>query len=230
MPEHERYGGSAGIRSTSRDALSQPDRERGIIDSLSFITTTPEIDMATIIAGRFDTQDEATRAVAEIERAGFPRHMISSFYNNPPAMHGEFPTGGDQDISPGAKETPAGIAAGTGIGGAVGVAIGAATIPVMGPLGPALGALTGAHIGNLVGTASATKETGEPEVGGENSTPLRRAGMMVAVALGGAGTQDTAVDVLRSCGAMDIEIAEGTIENGDWSDFDPVQPLRPLPQ
>lgn len=184
--------------------------------------------MATIIAGRFDTQDEAARAISEIEQAGFSRNTISSFYNNPPAMHSEFPTGGDQDISPGAKETPAGLAAGTGIGGAVGVAIGAATIPVMGPLGPALGALTGAHIGNLVGAASSTKEQGEAEVGGENSTPLRKAGMMVAVAIGNGGTQDAAVNALRTCGAMDIEIAEGTIEDGDWRDFDPVQPLRSL--
>lgn len=186
--------------------------------------------MATIIAGRFDTQEEASRAIAEIEQVGFARNAISSFYSNPPAMHGEFPGGGDQDRSPGAKETPAGLAAGTGIGGAVGVAIGAATIPIMGPLGPALGALTGAHVGNLVGAAASTKEQGEEEAGGQNSQPLRKAGMMVAVALGDTGMQNGAVNALRACGAMDIEIAEGNIVDGDWHDYDPVEPMRLLPQ
>lgn len=177
--------------------------------------------MAKIIAGRFDLQDEATRAAAELSQAGFASGQISTFYTNPPGMHADYPLGGDQDKSPGAEDTTKGLAAGTTAGGAVGIAIGAATVPVVGPLGPALGGLVGAHVGNLVGTAAETKE--EDQIEAEyGQRPRRKAGMMIAVAVGDDAATQRAVDVLQRLGAMDLEMAEGTIENGDWRDFDPV--------
>lgn len=178
--------------------------------------------MTKIIAGRFDLQDEAARAVAELTSAGFSPAQISSFYMNPPGMHASYPLGGDQDKSPGTEETPKGIAAGTTAGGAVGAAVGAAGIPVMGPLAPALGGLVGAHIGNLVGSASQMKEEDqiEDEHGGQR--PRRGAGMMVAVAVADDRAADQAINALRQCAAQDIEMAQGTIEDGDWRDFDPV--------
>lgn len=178
--------------------------------------------MTKIIAGRFDLQDEVTRAVAELERAGFHNANISSFYFNPPGMHSQTPIGGDQDESPGAEDATKGLAAGTTAGGAVGVAVGAATTPVVGPLGPVLGGLVGAHVGNLVGSASQMKEEDQTEAEHGHQRPRRGAGMMVAVAVGDASQQDSAIKALRTCGAQDIEVAEGTIENGDWNDFDPV--------
>ena len=36
--------------------------------------------MTTIIAGRFELQDDAQRAAAELARAGFPADRISVFY------------------------------------------------------------------------------------------------------------------------------------------------------
>jgi hypothetical protein len=36
--------------------------------------------------------------------------------------------------------------------------------------------------------------------------------------------RDRALRTLRDVGASDLEIAEGSIVNGDWEDFDPVAP------
>jgi hypothetical protein len=54
--------------------------------------------------------------------------------------------------------------------------------------------------------------------------PVRKSGMLVAVAADDAALQDRAINALQSLGAADIEREEGTIENGDWVDFDPVAP------
>ena len=53
--------------------------------------------MQTIIAGRFEQQDDSARAVEELAQAGFAREHISSFYLNPPGPHDTFPIGGDVD-------------------------------------------------------------------------------------------------------------------------------------
>jgi hypothetical protein len=36
--------------------------------------------------------------------------------------------------------------------------------------------------------------------------------------------QNKALDALRSVGAADLEVSEGSIVAGDWEDFDPVAP------
>jgi hypothetical protein len=43
--------------------------------------------MSNIIAGRFQTQSDVVFAIAELERIGFPRAAISSFYVNPAGQH-----------------------------------------------------------------------------------------------------------------------------------------------
>ena len=173
--------------------------------------------MQTIIAGRFEQQSESEHAVRELAHAGFAAEHISSFYLNPPGRHDAFPIGGDQNSSEGARDAPAGLAAGTTAGGAIGAAVGAATLPVTGPLGPVAGAMVGAHIGNVAGSLGAMKDDGD-----EPGPPVRQWGMMVAVAVENDDQASAAVSLLRSLGAADIERARGTIENGDWQDFDPV--------
>src|SRR6478736_10552046 len=101
-----------------------------------------------IIAGRFQTQPEANHAIEELQRSGFEREHISTFYVNPPGQHDAYPIGGDRAHSPGAKETDKGVATGAVAGAAVGAVAGT---PVFGPLGTALGSLVGAHVGGLVG-------------------------------------------------------------------------------
>ncbi|HVK94707.1 MAG TPA: hypothetical protein VM571_08265 [Noviherbaspirillum sp.] len=177
--------------------------------------------MATIIAGRFEQQAAADEAVEELVRSGFARERISCFFVNPAGQHDTFPIGGDRALSPGAKESNKGVA----LGAAAGAAIGVAATPFLGPVGTITGGLVGAHVGGLVGGLSQMKEkgeTGEHAEDPENAAPLRQSGMFVAVAVADHAHEDHAINVLRAGGGADLERAEGTIENGDWSDFDPV--------
>jgi hypothetical protein len=191
-----------------------------------------EANVTIIIAGRFQQQSEAEDAIEELQRAGFARDRISTFYVNPAGQHAAFPIGGDNALSPGAKESEKGVATGA----AAGAAIGVAATPFLGPVGAVTGGLLGAHIGGLVGGLSHMKEkgeTGEHAEDTENAAPIRQAGMMAAVAVSDREQEDRAINVLRSLGAADIERAEGTITEGDWSDFNPVAPpalIEPAPE
>lgn len=178
--------------------------------------------MSTIVAGHFQLQAEAEHARSELMRAGFPEDRISAFFLNPPGQHDQTPIGGDHMISPGAKETPEGLVEGAATGGAVGAAIGLATSVVTGPVGPVVGGLLGAHVGSLF-SLSKMKDQGEGEEGGisANQFEPRKAGMVLAVALDQPDEEERALDVLHRLGSHHIERAEGTIRNGDWTDFDP---------
>ncbi len=178
--------------------------------------------MSNIIAGRFDQQTLVEEARAEILRAGFEEIEVSTFYVNPPGQHDLTAVGGDEIESPGAEHSERGIARGGLAGGAVGAAVGATTIPVLGPVGPLVGALVGAHIGNLAGSLGEMEDDGS----GTTRRPYRHAGMMLAVTADTPEEEDRAIRVLRSLNAHDIERAQGTIANGDWEDFDPLQPPR----
>jgi hypothetical protein len=178
--------------------------------------------MANIIAGRFEQQETAQAAIDALMQAGFPREAISSFFVNPAGQHDQFAVGGDQDKSPGAKDTDKGIAGGMATGGAVGAAIGAATAPLTGPLGAITGGFVGAHIGSLMGTM----KTLEPDGQGadENPVPVRSAGMLVAVDIDAGSGEGQVIETLRRAGGTEIERAHGTIVAGDWQDFNPVAP------
>jgi hypothetical protein len=187
--------------------------------------------MSYIIAAHFTLQEQVDNARNALIDAGFPAERISAFYVNQPGQHDLYPLGGDREKSPGAKETPQGVAAGMSAGGAVGAAIGAATMPLTGPAGPVVGALVGAHVGSLYSFKD-LKEAGEPEGGAENASGAvsgdaneeraRKAGMLIAVALGGEAEQPRALAVFRRLGASQLEQAQGNISDGDWTDFDPL--------
>jgi len=182
--------------------------------------------MSKIIAGHFALQDQVQRALDSLRSAGFAREQINSFYVNPAGQHDLYPLGGDRDKSPGAKQSDRGMVAGAASGGVLGAALGLSTVAVTGPVGPAVGALLGAHIGSLIGSLSRLKESGEEEAGNgqENMLPQRHAGMLVAVGVAAGEQEARAVAIFRECGALAIEHAFGTIENGDWVDFDPRLP------
>ena len=193
--------------------------------------------MSHIIAGRFKEQDQVTRAIEAMVDAGFTQESISSFYLNPPGQHNLYSIGGDRDDSPGAHETAAGVATGVATGGAVGAGVGLIGAPVFGPVGPAIGALVGAHVGGLIGSLSQMKEKGENEEVApsdarndvsDNTMHQRKSGLMLAVSADGDHAHQSAVALLRQLGAEDIEQAEGTIINGDWQDFDPLEPPKLL--
>lgn len=176
--------------------------------------------MSTIIAGHFQLQDDIARARHALVDAGFAPERISAFYLSQPGQHDMTPIGGDNQHSPGAKESPKGVAEGATAGAAVGAAAGAVTTPVTGPLGAIVGGLVGAHLGSLF-SFSKMKEAGEAEEGGRAPPENRPAGMLIAVAFDDAARQHDAVDTLRGLGAHHIERAQGNIVDGDWADFDP---------
>ena len=176
--------------------------------------------MSTIVAGHFQLQAEVEQARQALVHAGFPEDRICGFFLNQPGQHNMTSVGGDHALSPGAKETPEGTLEGAVTGGAIGVALGAVTTPVTGPAGPIVGGLVGAHVGSLF-SFTKMKEKGEHEDGGENQAEPRHPGMVLAVALAQADEEARALDVLRQQGASQIERAQGTVEHGDWIDFDP---------
>lgn len=185
------------------------------------LSTMKGATVSTIIAGRFQQQTQIEHTIEELVRAGFARDRISAFYVNPPGQHDSYPIGGDHAVSPGAHESDKGIAMGT----ATGAAVGAAATSFLGPVGTITGGLVGAHVGNLVGSLSQMKERGETGEHGEdadNAMPTRHSGLLLAVAVGDDDNADHAVKLLRSLGAVELERAEGTIEGGDWTDFDPT--------
>ena len=179
--------------------------------------------MSKIIGAHLQLQEETDRAREALVAAGFANDKIATFFVSDQGQHAATPIGGDHQLSPGAKESPEGLAKGAATGGAIGAAIGAATIPVTGPLGPALGGLVGAHVGSLY-SFSHMKEAGEGEADDRshaNEVEPRRGGMMVAVEVADASEQQ-AIDIFRKFGTHHIERAEGNIVGGDWKDFDPV--------
>lgn len=177
--------------------------------------------MTRIVAGRFDQQSLAQDAMEQMLRAGFSEDHLSTFYVNPPGQHDLYAIGGDRDKSPGAEKSESGVASGAVAGGVVGAAMGMATIPMLGPVGPVAGALVGAHLGDLIGSLHEMQDDGETA---EAEARVRHAGMMLAVSTESQEQEDRAIDVLRALHAHDIECVQGTIANGDWADFDPLQP------
>lgn len=189
--------------------------------------------MSRILAAHFQLQDEVDAARAALVGAGFADSRISAFFVNQPGQHDLHELGGDRDMSPGAKETPEGVAEGAAVGAAVGAGVGAAAIAVAGPIGPVVGALVGAHVGSLYSfnkmKGAGESEEVDPGEGSphENLRRPRQPGMLIAVAVDSDEEGERALATLRQLGAQNLEQAEGSIVNGDWEDFDPLSiPVR----
>jgi uncharacterized membrane protein len=198
--------------------LARTYRDPGNLTAIDDSLVGKEAHVTTIIAGLFQQQSEAENAVEELLHAGFGRAQVSSFYVNPLGLR-DVPAG----KSRGAKESDRGVA----MGAAAGAAVGATVAPFLGPVGAVTGGLVGAHVGGLAGSMSKMKEhgdTGDDVQDEENAAPVRHSGMLVAIGVADQQDEDRALNVLRSLGAGDIERAQGTLVDGDWSDFDPVAP------
>jgi hypothetical protein len=177
--------------------------------------------MATIIAGRFETQEQAQRAVEELEAAGFTHDEATTFFVNPRGQHDQFPVGGDQYADAKATDAGKGAAAGAVIGGAAGLAA-AVTVAAAAPV-LALGVVAlGAYTGSLAGALS--KLGGKQPTEDVEASPGRKGGVLVAAHAMSARAEDIALETLRRHGAADIERRQGVWEDGDWKDFDPVAP------
>ena len=186
--------------------------------------------MSTIIAGRFETQDQGEQALGALKNEGFGADGVSMFFVNPAGQHAIHPLGGDEDASPGSRATDLGAMAGGGAGALVGAAIAVAAGPVVGAAGLLAGAATGAYTGSLAGAMKETSDEVEYQGTEEYAGPVtdRHAGVCVAVRIDpdSETTRIRAVQALRDHDALEIEQAQGHIENGDWSDFDPREVVR----
>jgi hypothetical protein len=183
--------------------------------------------MARIIAGRFDTQAEADRAIDALKAAGFQPDEYTCFYLSPAGQHASYPIGGDAHHDEGTKESGKKAAAVAAVGSVTGLAVGTVTGAALGEPGlTAAAAIAGAGIGGYVGALAGGltgSRSGDPRQATPEEPVERAAGMMVAVRAERAGTEAQAVDVLRAAGAIEVERAEGTWRDGTWVDFDPAR-------
>jgi len=166
---------------------------------------------------------------------------------NPAGQHAEFPIGGDEHKSPGAKDAEAGAGKGAALGGAVGVGIGLLATPFIGPAGLVAGVSAASLVGAVAGGVSHMGEKpqgdddhaapenaeGAPAVAaGEGQPKLasarsrRPAGMLLEVNSVDRSSRELALRVLREAGALGIEQAQGRWEAGRWVDFEPSQPMH----
>ncbi len=175
--------------------------------------------MATIIAAGFENYEESRAALARLADAGIGAEYICEFAVNPPGMHDRTPIGGDHATSDGAMEAQGGAAKGLAAGAAIGAVAGAAAMPLIGPAGIVAGAGAGAYTGSLIGGMKA----GVDHEVQPDDTVVRPAEAMVAVNVDGAGLdRDRIVQLFEQCGAWQIEEAQGSWEDGEWTDFDPA--------
>jgi hypothetical protein len=194
--------------------------------------------MSTIVAGRFQLQEQASGAIAALQAAGFAGRNVASFFVNPSGQHNLYAVGGDADNSPGAQRAPGGTVRGVRVGavaGALVVAVGLATLQSVSALAALVlvivGAGVGAYAGSLTGALASLGEEAGPgmENGSLQAQPEqalpRKSGMLVAVATAGQPEETDAVRVLLAQGAAEIERAEGIIADGHWPDFDPLKPM-----
>ncbi len=189
--------------------------------------------MTTLIAGRFSQQTQAETASAELLRSGFSPRDMTLFYVNPQGQHDLYPVGGDVDESEGTHGASSGAMQGAAGGVGMGALVGAATIPVFGPVGPLLGAAVGAYTGSLVGALNKMKKSEdhsdgsnrEEDMNPPNEPIARKAGVLLAVAVASPEQRENAIQILR-VSALEIEEAEGTMNNGEWTDFNPSKPIK----
>lgn len=197
--------------------------------------------MTTLIAGRFIQQDEAESASMRLMRSGFSARDMSMFFVNPQGQHDMHPVGGDEDESAGTHKASGGAVVGAAGGVGVGALVGAAALPVLGLGGPLLGAAVGAYTGSLVGALNTMKKneeqqevTGEPAqneddagLSASDETHPRKAGVVLAVAVATPEQRANAIEILGAT-AQELEEAEGVLQNGQWVDFDPTEPIKPI--
>ena len=190
--------------------------------------------MKTLIVGHYNLQDEAEIAARDMLRAGFAANETSLFYLNPQGQHALHPVGGDEDESPGTHEAQSGAVRGAAGGAGAGALVGAATIPVLGPAGPLLGAAVGAYTGSLVGAlnnmeeppgtrADAPRNKAMPDAMPDTEYEARKSGYLLAVAVHTPTERKYAIEILGERAQL-LEEAEGNLQNGEWTDFDPLVP------
>lgn len=200
--------------------------------------------MDTIIAGRFGTTAEADVVAQRIH--GFVSETdVCIFHNNPPGQH-RTTVFGDEDLlkhealHPSKTTQPAAVAeaeaseqaeqaenTSMATAAVAGVAVGALAVaagPVAALAAAGVAAYTGSLAGALGGSGGENQAGGTHHQGDHGMHSVRQGGAMIAIRIANPENQARVVDALRGAGAADIEIASGEWQDGDWVDFDPLEP------
>jgi hypothetical protein len=180
--------------------------------------------MSTIIAGTFDNIAQADIARAEL-LAVYGAAAVAVFHLNPAGQHDITPIGGDSIADAGAKDAHQETLKGAAVGGVVGLGLGgigaglvaAAAGPVIGALAIVTATAVGAYTGSLVGTLEGLDGHATQAFSG------RTAGILVGVSADGDASQHALRDLFLRAGAREVEIAHGSITDGEWPDFDPMR-------
>jgi hypothetical protein len=187
-----------------------------------------ESDMTQTITALFDTYEDASAAVAELEAIGVPHVDISLVANNVDGWYDDRPSNAAEDAGAGA-----GIGAAVGGVGGLLAGLGIVAIPGVGPVvaagwlvataaGAAAGAVAGAAAGGLVGamTQSGVSES-DAHVYAEG---VRRGGTLVT-----ARVQDNklalANEVLARFRRVDVGARGRFYRDSGWSGFDSSAPV-----
>jgi hypothetical protein len=185
--------------------------------------------MTRLIVGRFDDIENARGALSALAAEEVESHEYGLFFVTQHGMHDIYPIGGDAHSDQGARQGGGGAMKGAGLGGATGLAIGAfaAVVPVVGIAALVAATGVGAYIGSLYGALAKTQHANESEATQQH--PVEQpGGPRIAVSVERPDTEPRAVEVLRRFGADDLGQAEGEWRGGDWADFDPRVPPKPL--
>ncbi len=183
--------------------------------------------MSLIVAGRFQTFDNAEQAASRLFSRGVLEEDVSLFYVNPPGQHAIFPIGGDVDVDRSMRPAQKGAGAGVVLGAVIGAAAGAGIVAAthMSALVFVIASAVGSYIGSLIGAMGTTRRGKDdvplPASHHEDQQPVREAGVLLAVHVTDQ-TRRMAEDILREAGAHDIERASGRWQQGKWADFNPV--------
>jgi len=194
--------------------------------------------MNAIVNGNFKDLSAAKLAVSALVDGGFISNEISFFKVELPGHHLDRPAGEGVALEPDATETKlpeAGVGAmsGAAVGGAIGAVIALATLPVLGPMVAAAAVSVGAYGGSLYGVLdsmdSAETDATERAIMSSQEARHRQSGTLVAVIAADEALQEKAKQILIAEGAGDIELTNGHILSGEWTDFNPALPLKLLP-
>lgn len=181
--------------------------------------------MATIVAGRVDTLDQAGEIARRLYARRFGADDVSVFFLNPAAQHARFSRGGRRYGGARARRRSSGALLGLAAGLIAGAVMAAMIYRFLvsgGPL-PVIAALLGGYGGALAGAfGRGRRRQARPPI-----DEARAAGVMVAAHVT-AQTADVAMRVLRYAGADDLQRTEGRWEHGEWRDFSP-QAMRQRP-
>ena len=183
--------------------------------------------MSRIVAGRFDRSIDADAALVALRREGFAEAEYDSFAVNPPGQHGLNPIGGDVHADAGTHGAGTTAVIGAALGLVVGLVIGSIASLHLGATALWLIGGLGAFVGAFAGVMKKLHNPRRSEHTTEHPVEMP-AGRMIAVCVDRAGTEDSAVSVLRRNGARDVGRAQGQWRDGAWRDFDPRSPLATI--